>query len=354
MNLDDADHRRRIDPQGMLGKIDELPDQVETAWARAGRLPLGDPSAPRHIVFCGMGGSAIGADLACAFARSRSRASLTVWRDYDLPAWAEGADTLVVASSHSGNTEETLSAYQLAKARGARCLVFTSGGTLQSEATAAGDPLWPIEHPGPPRAAVGFSFAFSLGILSRLGLIEDPSDDVARAIAAMREQSAHLKAEVPVVHNPAKRMGGQLMDRWPIFFGGGVLAPVARRWRSQVNELAKAPAEFEELPEGDHNVVTGTLGPQALIGKTMVVFLRAGLDDPRLARRAEATRQVLMVEGFNTDLIDGAGDCLLAQQWTCLHYGDYAAYYLAIAYGVDPTPIPAIENFKEILRSSEG
>jgi glucose/mannose-6-phosphate isomerase len=159
-----------------------------------------------------------------------------------------------------------------------------------------------------------------------------------------------LRAESPVARNPAKRMGGQLMDRWPILFGAGVLAPVARRWRTQINELAKAPAQVEEVPEADHNAVAGTFGPESLIGRTMAVFLRAPADDPALTRRIEATRHILMVEGYNTDAIDGVGEGRLAQQWTCLHYGDYAAYYLAVAYGVDPTPIPAIENLKEILR----
>jgi glucose/mannose-6-phosphate isomerase len=140
------------------------------------------------------------------------------------------------------------------------------------------------------------------------------------------------------------------MDRWPILFGAGVLGPVARRWRTQINELAKAPAQFEEIPEADHNVVAGTAGPESLIAKTMAVFLRAPADEPALTRRIEATRHVLMVEGYNTDSIDGVGESRLAQQWTCLHYGDYAAYYLAMAYGVDPTPIPAIEHLKEQLR----
>jgi glucose/mannose-6-phosphate isomerase len=241
-----------------------------------------------------------------------------------------------------------LAAFGAAKGRARRAL--TSGGDCRR--LRSGDPVWPIDHPGPPRAAVGYSFSYALRLLARLGQTADPSADIAGAVGAMREQRQQFVADIPIVRNPAKRMAGQLMDRWPIFFGGGLLAPVARRWRTQVNELAKAPAQFEELPEADHNVVAGTFGPESLIARTMAVFLRAGRDDPALTRRVEATRRVLMVEGYNTDLIDGVGETPLAQQWTCLHYGDYAAYYLAIAYGVDPTPIPAIENLKEELRQS--
>lgn len=350
MNLDDLGRLQSLDPGGMLALIDDLPAQLERAWGAVPALPSPQVSDVRHVVFAGMGGSAIGADLACALARGQSAASLTVWRDYGIPAWIEGSQSLVVVSSHSGNTDETLDAYRRAGEVGAQRVVFTTGGTLKHEAVRNGDPLWTIDHPGPPRAAVGYSFGFALGVLARTGLIPDPTADVGEAVAAMREQARTFAVDSPVVRNPAKRMAGQLVDRWPIFFGAGALAPVARRWRSQVNELAKAPAQFEAMPEADHNVVAGTAGPGALIGKTMAVFLRAGLDDPRLVRRVDATRHLLMVEGYNTDTIDGVGESLLTQQWTALHFGDYVAYYLAIAYGVDPTPIPAIENLKDLLR----
>jgi glucose/mannose-6-phosphate isomerase len=350
MNLDDRARMDALDPGGMRHKIDELPEQLAHAWNNSASMTL--PNGPEldHIVFAGMGGSAIGADLASVHARRQASTGLTVWRDYGLPGWAAGPSTLVVVSSHSGNTEETLAAYAQAMEVGARRIVFTSGGELARRAAENGDPVWPVDHPGPPRAAVGFSFAYSLRVLARLGQIDDPSRDVEGAVRAMRAQREMFRAESPVVQNPAKRMAGQLMDRWPILFGAGVLGPVARRWRTQINELAKAPAQFEEIPEADHNVVAGTAGPESLIGKTMAVFLRASADEPALTRRIEATRHVLMVEGYNTDSIDGVGESRLAQQWTCLHYGDYAAYYLAMAYGVDPTPIPAIEHLKEQLR----
>ena len=350
MNLDDLERMQAVDKDRMLSKIDDLPDQIEHAWDRAGKFPAPDPSDLQHVIFAGMGGSAIGADLACSYARRQASASLTVWRDYGIPAWAAGQGALVVISSHSGNTEEALSAFDAARRAGARRVAFTTGGDLQARAGQDGDPVWPIDHVGPPRAAVGYSFAYALRLLVHLGQVADPSSEIASAVGAMRAQRERLSAVSSVARNPAKRMAGQLMDRWPIFFGAGLLAPVARRWRTQVNELAKAPAQFEELPEADHNVVAGTLGPESLIGRTMAVFLRAGLDEPALTRRVEATRHILMVEGYNTDLVDGVGETQLAQQWTCLHYGDYAAYYLAIAYGVDPTPIQVIESLKEELR----
>jgi glucose/mannose-6-phosphate isomerase len=347
--MSDVDHFAQLDPQGMLAHIDGLPSQLEGAWKLGMDLPLPEGPAPRLVLLAGMGGSAIGADLVAAYLAPACPVPLVVWRGYGLPA-SVGPDTLVILSSHSGNTEETLSAYDAARRVGARMLAITTGGELAARCGADGIPVWQFEHRGQPRAAVGFSSALVLAALHRTGLVEAAGTEIGRAAEAMRAQQASLRADVPVAHNPAKRMAGQLLDRQPLIIGGGLLAPVARRWRTQIAEVAKAVAQFEELPEADHNMVAGVGQPDELITRTMTVFLRAPLDSPRLAARVEATRQVLMVEGFNTDVIEAAGPTRLAQQWTCLHYGDYTAYYLAMSYGVDPTPVAAIEDLKRRLR----
>ena len=187
-------------------------------------------------------------------------------------------------------------------------------------------------------------------MLTRLNLIPDPEAELRAAVAAMQQQQADLDAEVPVAKNLAKRMAGQLIERWPSVIGADLLAPVARRWRTQISEIAKAVAQFEELPEADHNMVAGVEHPDPLFGRTMVVFLRSVHNHPRNLRRLEATREILMVSGFNTDVVEASGEGRLAQQWTCLHLGDYIAFYLAMAYGADPTPVMAIQELKAQLR----
>jgi glucose/mannose-6-phosphate isomerase len=350
MNLDDLDRFRQLDPQGMLSHIDGLPDQLEAAWAQGLAHPLPDWRGIRSVVVCGMGGSAIGADLIAAYLAPRAPAPIVVWRNYDLPAHARGPETLVVASSHSGNTEEVLSAFEMARQRDVRLMTVSTGGELLRRAESADVPAWRFEHHGQPRAAVGFSFGLLLAALVRLGLAPDQGDAVAAASADMRAQAATLRAEVPVVHNPAKRMAGQWMGRWPTVIGAEFLAPVARRWRTQISEIAKAVAQFEELPEADHNLVAGVVHPEALFGQTMVVFLQGAGLHPRNRLRLDTTREILMVEGFNTDVVKAAGETPLSQQWTCLHFGDYSAYYLAMGYGIDPTPVAAIEGLKGRLR----
>ncbi len=350
MNLDNLERFQSLDPEGMLATIDALPDQLQQAWDQGQRQPLGDISGVRQIIVAGMGGSAIGGDLLSAYAARMAAVPVQVWRDYDLPAYADGPETLVITSSFSGNTEETISAFECGLEAGTQLLVVTTGGQLAERARSVGIPLWRFQHPGPPRAVVGFSFGLLLAAMFRLGLIPDPEAEVLDAVAAMREQQSQLRAEIPIAKNPAKRLAGQLIDRWPTIIGAGFLAPVARRWRTQIAELCKAVAQFEFLPEADHNMVAGVTNPEALFDSTMVLFLRGSLNHPRNLARIDVTKELLMVEGFGTDVVEACGNSLLAQQWTALHFGDYVSYYLAMAYGENPTPIAAIDDLKVRLK----
>ncbi len=355
MNLDDLSLLSQLDPQNMLAEIDSLPQQLATAWKLGQSLPLPRTDAPiERIVLSGMGGSAIGADLLVAYVAETCPVPVIVHRDYGLPAFASGPGTLVVASSHSGNTEETLDSFDAARQRGCATLAIAAGGKLAQEAASANIPLWTFRHQGQPRAAVGYSFGLLLALFSRLGLIPDQAGEVAGAVESMRQQQANLRAEIPAALNPAKRYAGQLVGRWVTVFGSGALAPVARRWKTQINELAKAPANFEFLPEADHNTLAGLANPADLLqSRTLAMFLVAPSDHPRNRLRSEFTRQVFMLEGSNTDFYLAKGDSKLAHIWTALHFGDYLAYYLAIAYQTDPTPVEALAHLKEMLSNTK-
>lgn len=349
MNLDDLDRFEAVDRQGMAVEIAGLPAQLKRAWELGLGLPLPETADLRQVVLVGLGGSAIGADLLASYSAPACSVPLIVWRNYGLPAFVQGPETLVVASSHSGNTEETLSAFDLALERGARGLAVTTGGALADRAEEAGVPLWQFEHGGQPRAGVGYSFGLLLALLSRMELMPDPEGELEDAVATMEHQQKTLAPEVEVAQNPAKRMAGQLIERWPTVIGADHLAPVARRWRTQIAELAKAVAQFETLPEADHNMLAGVEAPENLCGQTIVVFLKADGLHPRNLARTDLSREMLMIEGFNTDIVEASGESRLAQQWSALHFGDYVAFYLAMAYGVDPTPVHVIEELKARL-----
>jgi glucose/mannose-6-phosphate isomerase len=349
MELNNHTAFANLDQQNYLGEIENLPNQLNNAYQHAMSLSMPAWQGIQGVIIAGMGGSAIGADLLATYSAPLCPVPVVVQRNYSLPAWAHGPETLVVASSHSGNTEETLATFALAQQRGCRILVLSTGGKLAALASGSNIPVWTFEHTGQPRAAVGFSFGMLLALLARLKLIPDPAHELQGTLSAMRRQQASLQADVPVVHNPAKRLAGQLVGRWVMVFGADVLEPVARRWKGQLNELAKAWAQFEALPEADHNSLAGLQQPEQGLSSAMALFLRASSYHPRNLLRAELTKQAYMLEGLNTDFVDAQGDTPLAQQWTALHYGDYVAYYLAMLYEIDPTPIKALERFKRQL-----
>jgi len=354
MDLDDLERFKQLDTLNMLGEIDNLPDQLAFAYQLGMKHALPVRKNFRQVVIASMGGSAIGADLLASYCASLSLLPVSVHRDYSLPLYARGQETLVICSSHSGNTEETLDAFEAARKAECHIVVVCTGGELAKRAKENNTPLWTFDHAGQPRAAVGFSFGLLLAMFQRLGFIPDQSNEIEDALASMKRTQQHLKADVPAVKNPAKRYAGQLMGRWVTFVGSGLLTTVARRWKGQINEVAKAGANFEFLPEADHNTLAGTENPQeTLNAHTTTLFLRAPSDHPRNRLRSDLTRKAFMLEGMNTDYIDARGNTALAHMWTLILFGDYMSYYLAMGYGVDPTPIQALVEFKEAMREAK-
>lgn len=352
MNLDDTSKFAQIDTQDMQSHVDGLPGQLESAWELGSQFALPEIAGIEKVVIAGMGGSAIGADLVIAYIAPFCPVPVLLHRNYSLPAWASGRNTLVIASSHSGNTEETVSSFSAARENNCQILALSTGGKLADLCQASGNTLWQFDHHGQPRAAVGFSAGLLLAALSRLGLIPDQAAAIKETIAAMQAQQMNLTAEIPTVGNLAKRLAGQIYGRWTLVVGADSLEPVARRWKCQLNEVSKAWAQFESLPELDHNSLAGLMFPEQALPQMMAFFLRAPDYHSRNLMRTELTKTAFMVEGVNTDFIDAQGPNPLAQQWTALHLGDYTAFYLAMAYGVDPTAIPTIEMFKKQIASS--
>ena len=350
MNLDDLDRFKQLDTLNMLGEIDNLPDQLGAAYQLGLKHELPAWKDFKQVMIAGMGGSAIGADLLASYSAPLAPLSVSVHRDYGLPLFARGEETLVICSSHSGDTEETLDAFEAAQKAGCRVIVVSTGGELAKRAEESNIPVWTFEHSGQPRAAVGFSFGLLLAMFQRLGFLPDQKDALDDARASMKRLQEHIKAEIPAVKNPAKRYAGQLMGRWTMIMGSGLLTTVARRWKGQLNEIAKAGANFEFLPEADHNTLAGTMNPDEVLNPhTMTLFLRAPSDHPRNRLRSDLTRKTFMLEGMNTDHVDGKGSTPLAHMWTLILLGDYVAYYLAMGYGVDPTPIQALVDFKRSM-----
>jgi glucose/mannose-6-phosphate isomerase len=354
MNLDDLDYFKRLDTLNMLGEIDGLPDQLASAYQQGMELDLPDWKDVKQVVIAGMGGSAIGADLLAAYCALLAPIPVCVHRDYGLPLFARGAETLVICSSHSGNTEETLDAFETARNAECRIIAVSTGGELARRAQENNVPVWTFVHAGQPRAALGFSFGLLLALFQRLGFLPDQRQALDDALAFMKRSQERIKADIPAVKNPAKRYAGQLMGRWVTIVASDLLTSVARRWKGQINEIAKAGANFEFLPEANHNTLAGTMHPQEVLNPhIMILFLRAPSDHPRNRLRSDLTRKAWMLEGMNTDHVDARGHTPLAHMWTMILFGDYVAYYLAMGYGVDPTPVQVLVEFKDAMAEAK-
>jgi glucose/mannose-6-phosphate isomerase len=351
MNLDDAAAFRPLDPDNMIAHINTLPKQLMDAWQFGQTLPMIEGEAPRSVVLAGMGSSGAAADVFRAYAAPLCPANLSLHQDYDLPAWAQGPETLVIALSHSGNTEEPLAAFSQAVERGCRLLVISSGGRLAALARQHSAPLWSFPQEGASFVSVGAMFSLLLAAFYRLGLLSDPTDDLFETLHALNNQQTNLLAEVPVAHNPAKRMAGQMMGRISVVFGADDLAPAARFWKAQINNMAKCWAQAETLPEADHNTLAGLNYPERALSQIFALFLESSFNHPRNRQRLDFTRQMMMAQGINTDTIRSKGTCRMAHIWTALHFGDYTAYYLAMACGENPTAEEALTMFKEAMDS---
>jgi len=349
LNLDDATKWAELDTAGMRERMQELPRQCADAWMMVGEMDLPDAYRdPGLVAIVGMGGSAIGGALLAALVADECPVPILSVGGYELPACI-GESALVVVSSYSGNTEETLSAAAQAVERGSRVLAMTTGGELAALARERGWPLIHFSYESAPRAALGYSFTLLLGVLGRLGVLRDYGADLEEAVAVMEEWQRELAPEVPVPRNPAKRMAGQLLDRLPVVYGAGFLGPVARRWKTQFNENSKNWAFWEKLPELNHNAVVGYGLPDGVRERVSVLFLRSPLDLPRIQSRWEVTKELLLQEGVMVDEVWGRGRSRLAQMLSLVHFGDYVSLYLAWMNGTDPSPVPPIDYLKERL-----
>ncbi|MDQ7859046.1 MAG: bifunctional phosphoglucose/phosphomannose isomerase [Armatimonadota bacterium] len=342
--LDDAERIGRLDPSGMLDAIARLGAMVAEGWDAAAGL-VRPSRAPSVLLVAGMGGSAIGGDLLRALLMPDAPVPVVVVRDERLPAFV-GPQTLVVACSYSGNTEETLAAYGAARARQASVVVVTSGGELAARARAHGHPVVAVPGGLQPRAAVALLLLPLVRLACELGL-GAPEPQIGRARALLDGLAARWGPAVPVAENAAKRLAAAASGLPAIYAASPATEPVALRWKTQINENAKRPAVWGALPEIAHNEVVGWEGgpgaPEA------VIVLRDADDGPRAGVRVEAVRTLLGDRARPFAEVWSQGADRLERLLSLVLLGDFVSAYLAVLGGVDPTPVAAIDRVKRLL-----
>ncbi|MEK6208506.1 MAG: bifunctional phosphoglucose/phosphomannose isomerase [Chloroflexota bacterium] len=345
--IESVERIRAADPDDMLGKIKDLPKQVRDAWAIAEKATIAPAySDVRNITVVGMGGSAIGGDLAAALLADELKVPMSVHRDYGLPGYV-GRDSLVIVSSFSGNTEETLSGFEEARKRGAKVLALTTGGKIAELARASNYPVVTFSYKAQPRAALGYSLGLVLGVLTKLGFTRDLSDDIEAALSdlAKLEERVHEGART----NDAKKMALELQGRIPFAYGAGVMGVMARRVKGQWNENAKNWSAFDVMSELNHNAVVGFEHPPVAKEAITVLLLRSDRDNPRHKLRFEVTRELLDRARIPHKTLQFAGRNMLSEVLQMVYFTDYVSFYVALLNGADPTPVKSIDYLKDRL-----
>jgi glucose/mannose-6-phosphate isomerase len=298
------------------------------------------------MVVAGMGGSAIGGALARAALGDRASRPIVVARDYALPSWTT-PDTTVLCASYSGNTEETLAAYEAAGAVGARRLVATSGGQLATTARADGVAVIPVPAGFQPRAAVAYSLVIALEVAGLCGAGERLHAEIDVAAEHAQRLAATWGPDGPD-DGLAKELARGLHGTVPQIAGAGLTAAVAYRWKTQINENAKIPCFTSELPELDHNELVGWEGASGL-GRFSAVFLDDADDHPRVRQRIDLTRGLIAGHAAGTYRVESVGQTRTERLISLVLLGDLVSLYLAVMRGVDPAPVALIDRLKQAL-----
>lgn len=346
--LDDRSFVTRLDPKEMLRLTEEFPSQCRRALAIARDAELPELEArPSLCMLTGLGGSAAGGDFTRAIFEAQGSAPFLVNRDYHLPNYV-GLGDVVFATSYSGNTEETLSAYAEAKSSGARIICVTSGGKLAELATADGNALIQIPGGQPPRTALGFMLIPVLVAAERLRLI--PAQDYEAAFDLLDSLVPKWSVDAEFGSNPAKRLAEELQGKLSVIYGlGSWQAIVANRWKGQINENSKNMTFANAFPELNHNEILGWVkAHEQGVASWVGVVLEDGTESEKMKTRAKVTEK-LVGETAKFHHVQAQGETLLAKMLSLALLGDFVSLYLAALNEVDPENIDAINVLKSEL-----
>jgi glucose/mannose-6-phosphate isomerase len=342
--LNAPERLRRVDRSNMLGVLDGYVDAFLSSFRRASHARLAAPAGLANVVVAGMGGSGIGGNLLAGLIQAECPVPISVLKDYTVPG-AVGPKTLVLAVSYSGNTEETLAVAKEGVARGATLVGIASGGQLQRLARERGRHL-PVPEGFQPRAALPQLFGTLLGAAHALRLTALAPD--ARLEDELRSFHATVAPTAGDRANPAKKTARALKDRFPVYYGAGLLAPVALRGRCQLNENAKMLARNDELPEANHNeLVAWAAVPDPR--RYFMSLLRQRDEPPEVGRRFDFVMRTLERRRVPHGTFTAEATSELGRVLQGLLFVDYVSVYAALLRGVDPTPVEVITDLKQAL-----
>lgn len=324
----------------MKSFIENFSFQLQEAFAIASNLTIALPAKSfQNIAILGLGGSAFGGELVKNYTEKILSIPITIIRDYTIPSFIH-ENSLVIASSYSGNTEETLSALNECIQSKAFIVCITSGGKLLEIAQKNHYPYIQLPTGYPPRTAAGFSFLSKIFILHKLGLIPDFYDDFQETLTLIQKFSDFSEVQ---------KITEDFYQKLPVIYASPSFEAVAIRLRQQIQENSKQLCWHHVIPEMNHNELVGWEFPLFALEKTQVLIIRSEQDHPRNQIRMDFVKQKLVSKGVSVSELHLKGNSKMAQLLYGLHFSDWVSYELALKNQVDPTPVNVIDELKNSL-----
>jgi glucose/mannose-6-phosphate isomerase len=336
---DPLDPIRAVDAAGQLETVLAMPDHLRDVLWRVESARLTPQPAPA-LIACGMGGSGIGGELARAAIGRRLQGPIRSARSYALPPEARPED-LILCSSYSGSTEETLACFEAAGELGAKRIVATTGGALEAAAREAGAPVIGLPSGMQPRAAVGYMFGAACEVAALAGVAPRLREEIEAA-------AAHLEDRREAIAARSLELVERLGEGAAVIYGCDLTVPVAYRWKTQINENCKIPAFWHELPEADHNELVAWEGAGEAVSLAAVFLLDRDQSD-RERRRIELTAKLIGDRARAVELIEVEGETRTARLFEAVLLGDLVSLQIAARRGIDPSPVELIERLKDEL-----
>jgi glucose/mannose-6-phosphate isomerase len=346
--LDSREKIKELDKSNVLGSVEALANQISDALDQVKEIVVpADYASAKNVVVSGMGGSVLGSYVIKNLFKSELKVPFEIVSHYDLPEYVN-SDTLVLLSSYSGTTEETLSAATEAKERGAKVMVITSGGKLAELATTNNWPIYKIDpkfNPcNQPRLAIGYAVVGQMALFAKAGVIADQSASLQRVITNLKAMLESLTVESK--DSVAKHLAFASFDKQIVFVGAEHLIGAAHVINNQVNENAKTLTSEWHLPEFNHHYMEALSFPHLAKDTTIFFIFNSALYHKRIQKRALITKDLIEQKGYEVQTILATSETKLEQVFEIIQIGEFIAAYLPIIYGIDPTPIPNVDFFK--------
>jgi len=352
--LDDLNKIKNIDKSNVLDSVKLLPSQCEEAYQLAKKIDI-DPSYRNieNILFCGMGGSGLGARVIESVYNDSISVPVVRLNDYNIPSFVN-EKTLVFCSSYSGNTEETLNNFRQASDKKAKMLVISAGGELINLAQQNNIPYYKIEpksNPSnQPRMAIGYSVIGQLTMLSLLGIVKFDVNEINNITSSMNEIGNLNKFDVKTHDNPAKTMACEFKNKIVIFASAEHLKGAAHVFNNQLNENAKNFSSDFVIPELNHHLMEGLNNPSENSKNLHFIFINSNLYSKDIKKRLDITKEVVGKNDIFYSDFSASSESKIAQVFELIQFGAYVGFYLSMLYGQDPAPIPWVDYFKSKLK----